>query len=260
MTRNLARGAFGWAQQARIRQSLVHISDTDGDVIRTALKEQARSRRVFQLDAADLRAVAQRTVVRTEAGEVEVEVPDREEETPTAEPRGEIRTSLQVQAKLVRLGATLGFNIWVAAGDRNKVSELLSDEHRAKLVATLPLNFDLATMKTIENIDVIWLERRAIAHAFEVEHTTTIYSGLLRMADLLTMQPRIDISLHIVAPDERRDQVRREIVRPVFSVLEGGPMAERCSLLSYEALDELLEQPNLAHMRETIIEDLRRVF
>jgi hypothetical protein len=59
---------------------------------------------------------------------------------------------LQIQAKLVRLGATLGFNIWVAAGDRNKVSELLSDEHRAKLVATLPLNFDLATMKTIENI------------------------------------------------------------------------------------------------------------
>jgi hypothetical protein len=88
-------------------------------------------------------------------------------------------------------------------------------------VTTLPLNYDLATLKTIENIDVIWLQRRAIAHAFEVEHTTAIYSGLLRMADLLAMQPRMDISLHIVAPLERRDQVRREIVRPVFSVLEG---------------------------------------
>jgi hypothetical protein len=265
VTRNLTRGAFGWAQQARIRQSLVQINDLDGDVIQRALKEQARTHRVFQLDAADLRAVAQRTVVRTEAGEVEVEVPDREEEEEeeervAAEPRTEIRASLQVQAKLLRLGATLGFNIWVAAGDRNRVSELLSDEHRAKLVTTLPLNFDLATMKTIENIDVIWLERRAIAHAFEVEHTTTIYSGLLRMADLLTMQPRIDISLHIVSPLERRDQVRREIVRPVFSVLEGGPMAERCSLLSYEALDELLEQPNLAHMRETIIQDYEEYF
>jgi hypothetical protein len=37
-------------------------------------------------------------------------------------------------------------------------------------------------------------------------------------------------------------------------------MAERCSLLSYEALDELLEQPNLAHMRETIIEDYEEYF
>jgi len=127
-------------------------------------------------------------------------------------------------------------------------------------VTTLPLNYDLATLKTIENIDVIWLERRAIAHAFEVEHTTAIYSGLLRMADLLAMQPRMNISLHIVAPLERRDQVRREIVRPVFSVLEGGAMAERCSLLTYEALDEILQQPNLAHMKETIVEDYEEFF
>jgi hypothetical protein len=69
------------------------------------------------------------------------------------------------------------------------------------------------------------MERRAIAHAFEVEHTTTIYSDLLRMADLLTMQPRIDISLHIVSPAERREQMWREIVHPVFSVLEGGPIS-----------------------------------
>jgi hypothetical protein len=83
---------------------------------------------------------------------------------------------------------------------------------------------------------------------------------LLRMADLLAMQPRMDISLHIVAPIERRDQVRREIVRPVFSVLEGGAMAERCSFLSYEAVDEVLEQPNLPHLRETIIEDYEEYF
>lgn len=130
------------------------------------------------------------------------------------------------------------------------LSELLPGACHEKLVAKLPLNYDLATLKTIENIDVIWLQRRAIVHAFEVEHTTAIYSGLLRMADLLAMQPRMNISLHIVAPIERRDQVRREIVRPVFSVLEDGAMAGRCSFLSYEAVAEILEQPNLAHMRE----------
>ena len=77
----------------------------------------------------------------------------------------------------------------------------------------MPLNYDLATLKTIENIDIIWLDRRSIAHAFEVEHTTSIYSGLLRMADLLAMQPRMNFMLHIVAPLERRDQVRREAAR-----------------------------------------------
>jgi hypothetical protein len=115
-------------------------------------------------------------------------------------------------------------------------------------------------LRTIENIDVIWLERRSIAHAFEVEHTTAVYSGLLRMADLLALQPRIQISLHIVAPVSRRDQVRREIVRPVFSVLEGGAMAERCSFLLYDALEEILQQPNLRHVRETILEDYEEFF
>jgi hypothetical protein len=258
-TRALVRGSVGWAQSARLRQSLLRLADEDGQVIASALLEQARNMRSFQLDAADRRHIGQRTVVRTETGEVEVEVPDREEE-PTNETQVEVRASLKVQAKLVQLGATLGFNVWVPPSDRGKMSELLSAAHREKLVTTLPLNYDIATLKTIENIDVIWLQRRAIAHAFEVEHTTAIYSGLLRMADLLAMQPRMDISLHIVAPIERRDQVRREIVRPVFSVLEGGAMAERCSFLSYEAVDEILEQPNLPHMRETIIEDYEEYF
>ena len=72
------------------------------------------------------------------------------------------------------------------------------------------------------------------------------------MADLLAMQPRINISLHIVAPSSRRDRVRREIVRPVFSILEGGAMYERCSFLAYEAIDEILEQPNLSYMKKGI--------
>lgn len=89
----------------------------------------------------------------------------------------------------------------------------------------LPLNYDQTTLDTIEQIDVIWLKRRSIARAFEVEHTTAVYSGLLRMADLLALQPNMDIRLHIVAPDERRDKVFREMLRPVFSLLDRGPLA-----------------------------------
>jgi hypothetical protein len=80
------------------------------------------------------------------------------------------------------------------------------------------------------------------------------------MADLLAMQPRINIALHIVAPADRREQVRREIIRPVFSVLEGGAMADRCSFLPYEAVAEILKQPNLEHMRESILEQYEEFF
>lgn len=264
-TRTLAVGAFGWAQSAGLRQSLLQLQSADGEIISRVLHEQAQHPRVFPLDAADRRHIAQRTVVRTEQGEVEVEVPEREheEEVPVAEAQAverEVRASIRMQANVAQLGAILGFSIWVPPSDRGRVAEALPAAYRDKLVTTLPLNYDLATLKTIENIDVIWLERRSIAHAFEIEHTTAIYSGLLRMADLLAMQPRMNISLHIVAPAAGRDQVRREIVRPVFSVLEGGAMAERCSFLSYDAVGEILHQPNLAHMRETILEDYEEFF
>ena len=51
---------------------------------------------------------------------------------------------------------------------------------------------------------------RSIVRAFEVEHTTSVYSGILRMADLLALQPNMDIKLHIVAPEAKRDKVFQE--------------------------------------------------
>ena len=111
------------------------------------------------------------------------------------------------------------------------------------------------TFKTIEQIDVIWLKNRSMVRAFEVEHTTAIYSGLLRMADLLALQPNMSIRLHIVAPDERRNKVLREIKRPVFSLLESGPLYEVCSFIPYSAIHELRRLPHLAHMSESIVKE-----
>ncbi len=242
-----------------MRQSLLQISTDDGAFLVKQLNEQNRVRKNYELDAADLRQVTNRTVIRTESGEVEVEVPERELETPSEHP-AEVRELLKMQAKVAQLGATLGFTIWLPPADRAKVVELMPKEHSVNVVPKLPVTFDEATVKTIENIDVLWLQGRAIVHAFEIEHTTSIYSGLLRMADLLAMQPRLSISLHIVAPVARRDQVRKEVVRPVFSVLEGGKMSDKCSFISYDDLNELLAQPNLSHMRETILEDFEEYF
>ena len=261
-TRDLRLGSVGWGQAAKLRQSLIQISESGGRVIEAALNKQASGGTPFELDQTDLRHIGQRTVIRTEAGEVPVEVPERdEEEEGEAEQTGTgPRPSHKMQAQLAQLGATLGFNVWIPPADRTRVLELVPATYRSKIVTTLPLNYDLATLKTIENIDVIWLDRRSIAHAFEVEHTTAIYSGLLRMADLLAMQPRMNIVLHIVAPIERRDNVRREIIRPVFSVLEGGAMSTRCSYLSYDSINELLAQPKLTHLRESILEDFEEYF
>src|SRR5437588_2870850 len=117
----------------------------------------------------------------------------------------------------------------------------------------LPLNYDDTTLRTIEQIDVLWLRSRSIVRAFEIEHTTSIYSGILRMADLLALQPNMDINLHIVAPIARRDKVFQELRRPVFSLLEKGPLYESCTYLSYDSLKELVKDKHLAHLSDKVL-------
>jgi hypothetical protein len=198
--------------------------------------------------------------VKTLGGEVAVTVPtdDEESEAQTSLQENaappEARQSYQVQSSLARIGIAMGFKIWTPKNDRSRVMELTTEKERASFLESLPLNNDSATLNTIEQIDVIWLDGRWIARAFEVEHTTAVYSGLLRMADLLALQPNMDIRLHIVAPDERREKVFREMLRPVFSLLARGPLSKHCTFISYESVRALENAEHLSHMHDSIIQ------
>ena len=165
-----------------------------------------------------------------------------------------VRESFQMQAHIAKIGAAMGFKIWLPKADRSRVIKAWTPGYD-ELVDDLPLGYDSTTMKTIEQIDVLWLNRRSIVQAFEVEHTTSIYSGLLRMADLVALQPNIDIQLHIVAPDYKRDKVMQEIQRPVFSLLEGKALSEMCSYISYSSILELSELKYLEHTKDQVLEN-----
>lgn len=165
-----------------------------------------------------------------------------------------IRESMQVQALLARIGTSMGFTIWLPRADRGRVLKAWTPEP-GQLIEELPLGYDSTTMKTVEQIDVLWLRKRSIVRAFEVEHTTSVYSGLLRMADLVALQPNINIKLHIVAPLAKRDKVLQEIRRPVFSLLEGRALAEMCTYLSYDAIREIGESKHLAHLSDNVLDD-----
>ena len=148
----------------------------------------------------------------------------------------------------------MGMSIWLPRADRTAVLKEWKNEQHA-LLERLPLNYDDTTLRTVEQIDVLWLRGRSIVRAFEVEHTTSVYSGILRMADLLALQPNMDIKLHIVAPTTKRDKVFQEIRRPVFSLLEKGPLADSCTYLSYDSLRELAAQKHLAHLLDSVLDE-----
>ena len=262
ITRGIEKGAKGWAA-AHFRGSLREIDAADGELISSMLREQNNRQVDFPFTDRDKRQLARKATVRTPDREVIVEVPEHEEENDTdiqeivgSDVSGsDVRESVQVQAKIAQIGAEMGFRIWVPRNDRSLVQKHVAEDSHAAFLDRLPLNYDDTTLRTIEQIDVIWLKGRAMSRAFEVEHTTAIFSGLLRMADLLALQPNMAINLHIVAPDEKRDKVMREIRRPVFSLLEHGPLYEKCTFLSYRAVEELVRAKHLGHMSDTIIEE-----
>jgi len=125
----------------------------------------------------------------------------------------------EVQALLVRLGRAMGHRVFVARGDHNRTWQGKALGDMPGITEKLPTTFNDATNRVVEHIDVLWLDDNAIAAAFEVERTTSIYSGLLRMSDLLVMQPNLDIPIFLVAPEARRDKVLREVNRPTFKAL-----------------------------------------
>ena len=206
------------------RGSLNIFDHSDGSYLVELLKGQQANPRSYSLTEKDKRHLAGRRKIRTLDGEVEVEVPDSDEDAPSTESTmsrattaTDNRESIQVQAKVAQIGAEMGFHIWVPKSDKARVLEHIPMGMHEKFLNQLPLNYDDTTLRTIEQIDVLWLKGRSMARAFEIEHSTAIYSGLLRMADLLALQPNMDIRLHIVAPIEKRARVLRQIRRPVFS-------------------------------------------
>jgi hypothetical protein len=171
-----------------------------------------------------------------------VTVPDTDE--PSEEPMGIVKESsahTEIQWLLLKLGNDMGLDVWAARNDRNREYEGNYFSGLSRLKSELPLQFDEATNKTIELIDVLWLRGNAIAAAFEIESTTSIYSGLLRMSDLISMQPNLNIPLYLVAPDERRQKVFTEVNRPTFSRLS-PPMSETCRYISFSSLRDQVKQ------------------
>jgi hypothetical protein len=149
----------------------------------------------------------------------------------------ELSQHTEIQALLLTLGSEMGFDIWVARNDRSKVVGGAKFAEFPGAVETLPTQFNEATTATIEFIDVLWLKGNSIEAAFEVESTTSIYSGLLRMSDLISLQPNLEIRLFLVAPDSRRDKVQQELLRPTFN-LRDKPLASICGFIPFSVLRE----------------------
>ncbi len=128
------------------------------------------------------------------------------------------RTHTEVQGWLRDLGLALGYAVWIASNDRSRgyADGRLGD----RCLDALPTSVASAPgADSVRLIDVLWVEKggdRVVA-AFEVEHSTSIYSGIVRMLDLALGVPGgAAQGLFLVAPDDREKEVREQLRRPAF--------------------------------------------
>lgn len=129
---------------------------------------------------------------------------DAREETPALD-------HSQVQTLLGAIGTARGLDIWVPPNDRSKMDWGLVP--RFPFRASMPSSLE----PLLREIDVVWMARgdTTPVSLYEVEHSTPIYSGLLRFNDVhlsMAEPPKFTV----VAQETRRGLFARQLRRRTF--------------------------------------------
>jgi len=134
----------------------------------------------------------------------------------------------QVQTLIAGIGHAKGYDIYVPEYNVGRLDWSLTKNFAIR--RQIPEGFD-QVRSTLSEIDVVWVAsgRNEIEGLYEVEHSTPVYSGLLRFNDVLLSNPRVR-RFAIVSNDRRRELFSRQLSRPTF---RKSGLADLCSFLEY---------------------------
>lgn len=154
--------------------------------------------------------------------ELELALASRESDVPEL-------THSQVQTLLGAIGAAKGFQVWIPQNNRSLLD--WTNFARFEIELSLPPIYD-QVRSIAEQVDVIWIVRGSgkLQALYEVENSTSIYSGLLRFNDIHLVAPSLEPRFSIVAEDVRRGQFARQLHRPTFKT---SGLNELCGFLEY---------------------------
>lgn len=135
----------------------------------------------------------------------------------------------QMQTLLGAIGTAKSYDVWIPPSDRVKLDWSITN--RFECCDVLPYGFEPVN-DILQEVDVIWIQRGSseLRALFEVEHSTPIYSGLLRFNDIHLVAPSLRPRFSVVANDARRSIFVRQLNRPTFQMSGLGKL---CTFLEY---------------------------
>jgi hypothetical protein len=251
ITKDLEKGSNKWT--SNFMGSISRWKYQDGQLIENIIKQQQTTPQLYPLNTkeqCDYNYWIKREQCRInqtpfcETPKIEQEDLQQPQSIPEVGNGKTYYKSSEIQALISKIGYIMGFKIWNPPHDRPKIKEISKLPEDA-FVTELP--YDVSSIA--QQIDVLWVNGRSIVRAFEIEGTTAVYSGMLRMSDLIEENPNLHTDLHIVASSEDKEKVFKQLMRPTFNKLQLS-----CSYLSYENIERLANNEDLEYIKQSIID------
>ncbi|MBJ7882613.1 hypothetical protein [Gelidibacter salicanalis] len=200
-----------WSEYLKLRETIVETNEKYRSVLSNDLG--AITGLLFEVGSKKMIIGNEKFITEQERTKFENQVAKRRKEV--VNEQLEIDLHSEMQYHLLKIGNQLGYDVISASNDRSKCHQgnNFSFLSLSKFPALSP---NKETQKTIELIDVVWFEKDTNNPicAFEVEKSTSIYSGILRLTDLAHSFISSEQHLYIVLPDKREKEVVMQLTRP----------------------------------------------
>ena len=202
-----------WSEYLKIREVMLDANQKHRPELSTDFGALAGL--LFEVGSQKMAAGLDEYLSEAERGKLEKVIEKRRRDV--LNERAEESLHTEMQYHLIKIGNALGYDVFPASNDRSKQYSGQSFSFLCPCpFPVLPLEKD--TLNTVKLIDILWFEKNTsnVVAAFEVEKSTSIYSGILRLTDLSYSIADGDETFYIVIPDRREKDVLLQLSRPAL--------------------------------------------
>jgi len=202
-----------WNEYLKLREVMIDTNNQHRSELSSDLGAIAGL--LFEIGTQKLILGADEYLSEPERKKLEKLIEKRQEEMQREKEDENLHTEMQYH--LLKIGNALGYDVITASNDRSKSYN--GNNFSFMCLSQFPVfDLDKETLNTIKLIDVVWFQKNTnnVIAAFEVEKSTSIYSGILRLADLSYTIADGDEVFYLIVPDKREKDVCLQLSRPAI--------------------------------------------
>ncbi|MBN8717963.1 MAG: type II restriction endonuclease [Sediminibacterium magnilacihabitans] len=202
-----------WSEYLKLREVIIDVNNQHRSLLSSDLGAIAGL--LFEIGMQKLVLGGDEYLSQPERNKLEKLIEKRHLEVREEKEEESLHTEMQYH--LLKIGNALGYDVIPASNDRSKCYN--GNNFSFLSIPEFPqIELDKETLNTVKLIDVLWFAKGTnnVIAAFEVEKSTSIYSGILRLTDLSYSIADGDEVFYLIVPDKREKDVTLQLSRPAI--------------------------------------------